>query len=158
MEFFKRLEKKTYKVLIDRKIIKAKGMLVDATVFPEEIKYPNDVGLLNDVREWVVRNIKRIGKAVGKKYCTYSWKARKDYLNFSKRRIKTKKTIRKAKKQMLQYVRRNIKQLKEAIELVKAEGKKVKEKIIEQLGIAEKIYWQQLEMYKTKMNRIKERI
>ena len=57
LEFFKELEKKTYKVLIDQKIIKAKGMLVDATVFPEEIKYPNDVGLLNDVRGWLRRSI-----------------------------------------------------------------------------------------------------
>lgn len=30
-EFFKGLEKKTYKVLIARKIIVAKGMLVDST-------------------------------------------------------------------------------------------------------------------------------
>jgi len=38
LDFFSELERKTYKVLIDRRIIKAKGMLVDATVFPEEIK------------------------------------------------------------------------------------------------------------------------
>lgn len=40
LEFFKGLENKTYKMLIDRKIIKAKGMLVDAMVFPERINYP----------------------------------------------------------------------------------------------------------------------
>lgn len=158
LEFVKELEEKTYKVLIERKIIKAKGMLIDATVFPEEIKYPNDVGLLNDVREWVVRNIKRIGKAIGKKYRIYSRTARKDYLNFSKKRTKTKKVIEKAKKQMLQYVRRNIKQLKEAIEKVKATGQRVKQKIIERLQVAEKIYHQQREMYKKKVNRITERI
>ena len=158
LEFFKELEKKTYKVLIERKIIKAKGMLVDATVFPEEIKYPNDVGLLNDVRECLVRNIKRVGKAIGKKYRTYPRKARKDYLNFSKKKRKTKKTIRKAKRQMLQYVRRNIKQLKEAIEIVKAKGQRVRENRIERLQVAEKIYHQQLEMYRRKVNRIEDRI
>jgi IS5 family transposase len=52
---FRELEGKTYEVLIERRIIKAKGMLVDATVFPEANKYPNDVGLLNDVREWLVK-------------------------------------------------------------------------------------------------------
>jgi hypothetical protein len=66
-EFFKQLERKTYKVLIDRKIIRAKGMLVDAKVFPEGIRYPNDVGLLNTVREWLVRTVKRMGKVIGKK-------------------------------------------------------------------------------------------
>ena len=122
LEFFKQLEGKTYKMLIDRRIIKAKGMLVDATVFPEKIKYPNDVGLLNDVRVWLVKNIKKIGKSIGKKYRTYPRKARKEYLNFSKKKTKTKKTINKAKKKMLQYVRRNSKQLKDAIEQVKATG------------------------------------
>jgi IS5 family transposase len=158
LEFFKELERKTYKVLIDRRIIKAKGMLVDATVFPEEIKYPNDVGLLNDVREFLVRNIKRVGKAIGKKYRTYPRKARKDYLNFSKKKRKTKKAINKAKRQMLQYVRRNIKQLKEAIEIVKAKGQRIRENIMDRLQVAEKIYHQQLEMYKKKSNRIGERI
>lgn len=32
-------------------IIQAREILVDATLFPEEIKYPTDVGLLNDVRQ-----------------------------------------------------------------------------------------------------------
>jgi len=42
LEFFKKLERKHTKVLTDRLIIKAKGMLVDAVVFPEEIKYPEE--------------------------------------------------------------------------------------------------------------------
>jgi len=158
LEFVKELEEKTYKMLIERKIIKAKGMLIDATVFPEEIKYPNDVGLLNDVREWLVGNIKRIGKSIGKKYRTYCRKARKDYLNFSKKKTKTKKAINKAKKQMLQYVRRNIKQLKDGIEQVKVKGQRVKQNIIEKLQVAEKIYHQQREMYKKKTKRVADRI
>ena len=100
--FFETLERKTYRVLIERKIIKAKGMLVDATVFPENIKYPNDVGLLNTVREWLVENIKKIGKLVGKKKRTYSRKAKQAHFRFSKNRNKTKKAIAKAKKAMLQ--------------------------------------------------------
>jgi hypothetical protein len=60
-------------------------MLVDATVFPEAIKYPNDVGLLNDVREWLVKQIRRIGTVLGgKKVRTYKRKARQEYLRFSK--------------------------------------------------------------------------
>jgi transposase, IS5 family len=37
-KYMKELEDKTYRVLIEKKIIKAKGMLVDATVAPEKIK------------------------------------------------------------------------------------------------------------------------
>ena len=158
LAFFKQLEAKTYKLLIDRRIIKGKGMLVDATVFPEKIKYPNDVGLLNDVREWLVRNIKRIGKTIGKKYRTRPREARKEYLNFSKKKTKTKKTIRKGKKKMLQYVRQNLKQLKDAIEQVKVTGQQVKRDIIERLQVAEKIYHQQHEMYTQRINRVDERI
>jgi len=158
LAFFKELEAKTYKLLIDRKIIKAKGMLVDATVFPEKIKYPNDVGLLNDVREWLDRQIKRLGKVVGKKYRTYPRRSRKEYLNFSKKKRKAKKTINKAKRKMLQYVRRNIKHIKDAIEQIRAQGGEVKEHIIEKLGVVEKIFHQQQEMYKRKVNRVEERI
>ena len=154
LEFFKELENKTYKMLIDRKIIRAKGMLVDATVFPEKIKYPNDVGLLNDVKEWLDRQIKKLGKIVGKKYRTYPRRSRKEYLNFTKKKTKTKKVINKAKKQMLQYVRRNIKHIKDAIEPIRVRGRKVKEHIIEKLGVAEKIFHQQQEMYRRKTNRV----
>ena len=158
LEFFKELERKTYKLLIDRKIIRAKGMLVDATVFPEKIKYPHDVGLLNDVREWLDRQIKKLGKMVGKKYRTYPRRSRKEYLNFSKKKTKTKKMINKAKKQMLQYVRRNIKHIKDAIEQIRVGGGKVKEHLREKLKVAEKIFHQQQEMYREKVNRVEERI
>ena len=158
LEFFKQLEKKTYKVLIERKIIRAKGMLVDATVFPEEIRYPNDVGLLNTVREWLVRTIRRMGKVVGKKPRTYSRRARQEYLRFSKRKNKTKKAIAKAKKAMLQYVRRNLKQMKEIVRSARRKGLEVKGRIISRLRVAERIVSQQWEMYRRKVNRIAERI
>jgi IS5 family transposase len=159
LEFFKALERKTYKVLIDRKIIRAKGMIVDATVFPEEIKYPNDVGLLNNVREWLVKQIKRIGKALGKNGIrTYRRTARKEYLNFSKKKTKTKRAIAKAKKAMLQYVRRNLKQLKELVEIVRVKRQRIQRKIRERLQVAEEIFRQQWEMYRRRVNRIANRI
>ena len=158
LEFFKQLETTTYKLLIDQKIIKAKGMLIDATVFPENIKYPNDVGLLNDVREWLVNNIKKLGKIVGKTYRTRPRVARKEYLNYSKKKRKSKKTINTAKKKMLQHVRRNLNQMKDVIEIIKAQGQRIKQKIIDKIEVAQKIYSQQQEMYKAKVNRIEDRI
>jgi hypothetical protein len=102
-DFFQYMERKTYDVLIERRIIRAKGKLIDATVFPEAIKYQNDVGLLNDVREWLVKNIRKLGRALGVKGMrTYKRKARQEYLTFAKKKTKTKKTIAKAKKAMLQ--------------------------------------------------------
>jgi len=159
LAFFKELERKTYRLLIERKIIKAKGMLVDATVFPEDIKYPNDVGLLNDVREWLVKQIKRIGRALGKRDIrTYRRSARKEYLNFSKKKVKTKKTIAKAKKKMLQYVRRNIRQLRDLLQIVQVKRDEIRKRIKDRLAVAEEIFRQQWEMYKRKVNRIAHRV
>src|SRR3990170_2023889 len=111
-KYVKEMEEATYRVLIDKKIMKAKGMLVDGTVIPENIKYPNDVGLLNDVRQWLVKTIKGVGKEIGKKYRTYCRKGRRMYLNFAKSKRKTKQQIRRATRQMLQFVRRNLEQMK----------------------------------------------
>jgi hypothetical protein len=73
-----------------------------AAVFPKEIKYPKDIGKLNDVRKWPVKQIKRVEKTLGKKNVhTYRRVARQEYLNFSKNKVRTKKAIAKAKKKML---------------------------------------------------------
>lgn len=157
-KYFKELEDETYRVLIDRKIIKAKGMLVDATVFPENIKYPNDIGLLNDARLWLVDNIKHFGKKAGKQYRTYCRKAKKLSLGFSKKRKKTKKDINNTKKQMLQYVRRNISQMHDVIEKMKQLGFEISQKVRDKLQVAETIFTQQFEMYKNKTHRVKDRI
>ncbi len=156
--YFRELELRTYKVLVDLKLIKGKGVFSDGTVFCENIKYPNDVGLLNDAREWLVDKIKKFGKRIGKRYRTYCRVARKCYLNFSKKKQKTKKLITKCKKQMLQYVRRNIKQLEEVIEMAIEKGILIKKKIERKFEVVKKIYHQQLEMYKQKSDRIKDRI
>ncbi len=159
LSFFRYMEEKTYEVLIERRIIRAKGMLMDATVFPEAVKYPTDVGLLNDVREWLVRSIHKLGKALGvKRPRTYKRKARQEYLKFAKKKTKTKKTIARAKKAMLQYVRRNLRQMRELVETAKHRRKKVYRAVKERLRIAEEIFRQQWEMYKRKTHRIADRI
>lgn len=154
-EFTKDLEKKTYDVLIDKKIIKRKGMLVDATVMPEKIKYPNDVGLLNDVREWLVERLKEVGSKTGEKIRTYRQKARKVYLSFAKNKRKTQKGINKTKKQMLQFVRRNMSQLKERMDKL---DYLMRIEIESRLKIVDVIYEQQRKMYVDKVNKIEERI
>ena len=155
LEFMNGLEDRTYRVLIEKKIIKCKGMLVDATVAPEKIKYPNDVGLLNDVRMWIVEKIKEVSKETGEKVRTYARKAKAVYLNFAKKKQRTKKEIERVKRQMLQFVRRNLGQLKERAHEFDYFVQKEIEKKIE---IATKIYEQQYTMYKLKVNKIDERI
>lgn len=154
-EFVKELETKTYRVLIEKKIIRAKGMLVDATVIPEKIRYPNDIGLLNDVREWAVRGLKEIVGKTGEKIRTYRRTARKLFLNFSKKKIKTRKMIERTKKQMLQFVRRNLEPLKTRIVDL---DDFVRKDVEERLGVAWKVYDQQKRMYDEKIQRCERRI
>ena len=157
-KYVREMEEATYKVLIEKKILKAKGMMADGTVIPENIKYPNDAGLLNDVRQWLSGTIRRIGKDIGKRYRTYCRKGRQTYLNFAKSKRKTKKQIRKATRQILQYVRRNLKQIKEVLEEARRVGTRHLHIIAGKLKVAEEIFRQQWKMYKDKSHRIENRI
>jgi hypothetical protein len=157
-KYFRQLEKKVLEVLKARKIIKARGIMVDATVFPSNIRYPMDVGLLNEVREWLVKHIKEISKQLGIWTRTYCCKAKKEYINFSKKRRRTKKAVREAKKQMLQYVRRNIKQLVVLFEALRKQGKEVTKVMNRQIEIIKIIMEQQWDMYRRRSHVVKDRI
>lgn len=157
-KYFAALERETYQVLIERKIIKAKGMLLDATVFPEHIRYPTDTGLLNEARRWVVKQIKEIGSSVGKKMRTYCRKAQKEYLSFSKKKTKSRKLIQRTRKSLLQYLRRNINQMQSLLEDARQQGIKIEQKVSERFEVVRKVLDQQFQMYRQKVNRIEERI
>lgn len=156
--FFKEMEEACYRILIEKKIIKPGGMLVDGTVINESITYPNDVGLLNKARERIVTIVKVIGKRIGKTFRTRPREARKKFLSFSKKKRKTARDIRKAKKSMLQYLKRNLEQAREAIEIARDKGVEVASWVVRQLLDAERLYDQQKEMYDQKSRRVDDRI
>ena len=146
-KYFRQLENKVLEVLKERKIIKARGVMVDATIFPSNIGFPTDVGLLNEVREWLVKQIKEIRNSVGAKWIrTRCRKAREQYLSFSKKRKKTKKAVREITKKMLQHVRRNKEQVIELIEEIRIKGIKVKEVIHKKIEIIKILLKQQLDV------------
>ena len=155
---FEKFEIEIIKELQKKKLIKPKGFLVDATVIESEITFPTDCGLLNKVRKFLVENIKNIGKTTNKKMRTYCRKAQKEYLNFNKKRKKTKKQIRRMQKSLLQYVRRNIKQMKELTAHVQESGVAISKKIVDKFELAKKIYKQQKTMYDNKVKTIESRI
>lgn len=160
-EYFKRFEKELLEVLVKEKIVQPRGVMLDATVCPADITYPTDIKLLNVVREWLCDKINRIRKAGGlkEKVRTYRRKARREYLNFQKKKQRSREMVQKAKKSMLQYVRRNLKQIEEVLEKT-TEGIrfKIKEQLEERLGTAKRIYRQQKEMVEKNVHRVKDRI
>jgi len=157
-KYFDELERDTYQVLIEHKIIKGKGMLIDATVFPEYVRYPTDPGLLNEAREWVVKKIKTLGNSLGVKVRTYCCKAHKEFLSFSKKKNKSRKVIRRIKKSLLQYLKRNINQMELLLEKAKDQGIKIKQKVLDRFDVVHTVYNQQRQMYRQKINRIADRI
>ena len=82
---------------------------LDATVADQKIKYPNDVDLLNTGRQEIDRMIDMLCKELEQKRPrTYRRRARKQYLLFSKKKNKTFKQIRRARKEQLGYLKRNL--------------------------------------------------
>lgn len=155
---FSEFEKTIISTLLEQKLIKPKGLLKDATVFESEITYPTDTGLLNKARLFCVDQIRKTSKIVGTKVRTYCRVAQRAYLGFSKKRRKTKKQIRWMQKQLLQYLRRNIKQLAGLIEVAKDIGKEIPAHIVTTFETVQRIYSQQKELYQERKRSIESRI
>jgi IS5 family transposase len=136
---------------------KNKGTLIlDATCAPADIKYPTDVALLNTAREKLERMITELHGQTSqkKKPRTYKRIARKDYLRFARNRKPTIKTIRKAIRQQLGYVRRDL----AIIETLLQSGLNLTEKSEGILHIIKTLYSQQEEMCREKKHQVEDRI
>jgi len=84
-------------------------MIVDATCAPSNIRYPQDVSLLNEARENAETLLDVLhDPADGKKPRTYRKRARKDYLKYTRCRKHTAKMTRKAIGKQLAYLRRDL--------------------------------------------------
>ena len=130
-------------------------LILDATCAPQNIAYPQDIHLLNEARE----NLETIIDTVCYEYNepkprTYRRNARKDYLGLAKQRRRTSKAIRKAIKQQLQYVRRDLKIIDTFLE----EGKELSTKDADRLAVVRKVYEQQLCMYEDHVHTVSDRI
>jgi hypothetical protein len=132
---------------------------VDATVADQEIKYPNDVSLLNESRRQLERMIGILYEAAidGQRPRLYPRKARKEYLNFAKKKRKSKKEIRRGIKAQLQYVRRDLKIIDKMLSCAKRLHE-LKEDDRIMLEVIRKIYQQQKWMYDNKTHSIDHRI
>lgn len=125
-------------------------MIVDATCAPSQIKFPQDTELLNQARECTEKLIDEIhNPAEGKKPRTYRKQARKDYLSIARCKKKSTKKLRKAIGQQLNYLRRNLGYLKDAV---------LSEKQQEKLEVITTLYKQQKAMHDNRTHSIPDRI
>lgn len=139
-------------------------MQLDATVSDQKIKYPNDVDLLNTGRQETDRMIDLLCMhlAKQKRPRTYRRIARKQYLRFAKKKTKTKKEIHKARKQQLQYLKRNLNRLDTLIEQYQTiKGTlllPLSHRDLKILWATRAVYEQQLQMHEQNTQRVDDRI
>ena len=136
---------------------KNKGtMILDATCAPQNIKYPQDIELLNESREKLEQMIDRICEDYSYyKPRMYRKNARKDYLALAKCRKRGGKKLRKAIRKQLHYVRRDLGYIENFMKCVDVE---LTEKELVLLDTIEKVYEQQLYMFENRTHSVDDRI
>ena len=131
-------------------------MIIDATCAPQNIKYPQDINLLNEAREKLEKLIKKICKEQNW-YAPrmYRKKARKDYLALAKCRKRSANKVRTAIKKQLNYVCLDLGYIEWYLE---QSGVELSEKDADLLDVINKVYEQQLFMYENKTHSVENRI
>ena len=134
---------------------------MDATCAPADIRYPTDLGLLNQARKQTEKIIdilySRIEEKPANKPITQRVIAKKEYLRIAKKRRVTKKKRRKAIKKQLQYINRNLGHI-EQLQLSGASLEWLSDQEHKILLVVGTVYQQQLSMYENNQQRIDDRI
>ena len=133
-------------------------LIIDATCVPQDIRHPNDVGLLDDARMRLEQIIDELYKhsSLTKKPRTYRIRARREYLKYAKRRRKTRSQIRRATRKQLQYVRRNLKIIKELMNEVPLTY--LSKKQSHDLRVIQKAFDQQMHLYRNRIHGIRGKV
>ncbi len=130
-------------------------LTIDATCAPSNIRYPQDVSLLNEARENAEKLLDVLHDASdGKKPRNYRKRARKDYLKYARSRKHTSQKTRAAIRKQLSYLKRDL----DAIDSKLSMGKALSKRQDERLDTLRKIYEQQKYMYDNKIHSVPDRI
>lgn len=135
-------------------------LLLDATCAPADIRYPTDLGLLNEVREKLEQIIDILHEPFRgevEKPRTYRQVARRNYLRAAKSRKLSQKKRRKAIRQQLGYVERDFKAVDKLLEMG-AFLHLLSAQQYHNLLVVSELYRQQREMFDECSNRIDDRI
>ena len=131
-------------------------LIIDATCAPQNIKYPQDINLLNEAREKLEKLIKKICKEQNWYVPRmYRKNAKKDYLALAKCRKRPAQKVRTAIKKQLNYVYRDLGYVEWFLE---QDGVDLSEKDAALLDVIYKVYEQQLYMYENKTHSVEDRI
>lgn len=130
-------------------------VILDASCAPVNVRFPQDVSLLNEAREKLEAVIFRICDDNGiYRPRIYKKRARKDYLAFAKSRKHPAKKIRAAIRKQLNYVKRDLIYVDGYVH----QNCSLTEKEKELLEVIRKVYDQQKYMYDHKTHTVENRI
>jgi len=137
-------------------------LIADATCAPADIRYPTDTSSLNEAREKTDELIDELHRPlVGKqpRPRTYRLKARKQFVAFVKQKKPGRRKIRKANRQQLGYLKRNLKFIDRLLETSGALPlTQFSRRQYKNLLVCREFYRQQQQMYDQRMQRIDDRI
>jgi transposase, IS5 family len=134
-------------------------MMVDATVAPADITYPTDLKLLNSSREIlesIIDTLHAPHRGVFSKPRTYRKKARQAYLHTAKQKRVGRKAVRKAIRQQLQYIQRDISHIQVLCEV--SDLSLLSSLQYRELLIIQELFRQQKEMYAGRSHSVPDRI
>lgn len=130
-------------------------LLLDATCAPQNIKYPQDINLLNECREHLEGMIDVICYENNLyKPRMYRNNARRDYLVLARTKKRSTKKIRTAIRKQLQYIKRDRGYIRQLCEC----GYTLSGKQQELLSVLDQLYEQQKYMYANHTHTVKDRI
>jgi hypothetical protein len=137
-------------------------LLLDATCTPADIRYPTDMSLLAEARKKTEEMIDILYEQVRNlspksKFRTYRQRAHKLFLGFIKKKRHSRQELRKATRQQLQFIRRNLKHIEKLLQ-IGASLREFSKWQYRDLLVIHELFRQQFEMYKTKSHRIAGRI
>ena len=136
-------------------------LILDATVAPQAIRFPTDLGLLNEARAFSEQIIDLLyaKTSLTKKPRSYRQQARKAYLNIVKRKRPGTKVIRRGIKQQLQYLRRNLGHIEQLLEhFPMSTALPLPYWLLRRYWVIQHVFDQQWEMHSNKTKRCDDRI
>jgi hypothetical protein len=135
-------------------------LILDATVAPADIRYPNDLSLLNEARENQERIIEELWPKSSRKGHKTDYnrkKARKEYLGIAKQKKPRRPKVRRVIGLQLSYIEKNIGTINKLLQEIGMYDL-LAIKHAERIKTIKELYLQQWGMYQTRTNTCENRI
>ena len=135
-------------------------LILDATVAPQAIRFPTDLSLLNEAREFSEQIVDRLYAKTDleQKPRTYRQQARKAYLSIVKKKRPGTRLLRRGIKQQLQYLCRNLGHIERLLAHFAEGALPLPHWLLHRYWVIQHVYDQQGEMYQNQSHRCDHRI